>query len=223
MRYLLEDFKFLWRKNNRLAFIFYFFARLILFSAPILKNAILMYWLILSTSTFLISLRFRYMTTDYNIVKNNYLKLGHARDNIIDFILSKNILSLFLHLPILYIFFKICVIFNIESIDMNFFFISLKYTILSLALENILLIFNNKVLPSYTEEYFRRDMAKDVEIGFITFIYAIPTFLVTVCLTFLYYFKKFNPSYILVIFLFIFCLSMVYFLRNKIYSDWKIN
>ncbi|KGF03059.1 hypothetical protein HMPREF1630_08700 [Anaerococcus lactolyticus S7-1-13] len=108
---------------------------------------------------------FRYITTDASFY-DDFKNLDSRKDRL-NYILSKNIFTiLFLAAFALILYFIISIGMKIGLVGENYLEFKMVFTILIyiLATENIILIFNQKMIPSYKSGY-KRDYSKDLEVG----------------------------------------------------------
>lgn len=138
---------------------------------------------------------FRYITTD-NLFYKEFQNLN-TRNNKIKYILSKNIFTiLFLAVFVLILYFLLNLGAKSDIIsDSNFNFkIVFNIIIYILATENIILIFNHKIVPSYKSGNIRNNN-EDIEVGKKNFKSMIPSLIVNVILVVLLFKFSFNLNF----------------------------
>lgn len=133
---------------------------------------------------------FRYITTDDLFYEE--FQILNTRNNKIKYILSKNIFTLFFLATfalVLYLILNIGVKF--VFVDANDFEFKMVFNIIIyiLATENIILIFNHKMIPSY-KSGIKRIYSEDVEVGTKNFKSMIPSLIINAILAILLF--KFN-------------------------------
>ncbi len=135
---------------------------------------------------------FRYITKD-DLFYEEFLNLN-TRSKKLNYILSKNIFTLFFlaaFVLLLYFISNIGIKIGIiggNHIEFHIFFSIIIYI---LATENIILIFNHKLVPSYKSGY-RRNYSEDIEVGIKNFKAMIPSLIINVILSILIFTFKMN-------------------------------
>lgn len=135
---------------------------------------------------------FRYITTD-DLFYEEFLNLN-TRSKKLKYILSKNIFTLFfLAAFVLLLYFISNIGIKIGIIGANHFEFHIVFSIIIyiLAIENIILIFNHKLVPSYKSGY-RRNYSEDIEVGIKNFKAMIPSLIINVILSILIFTFKMN-------------------------------
>lgn len=142
---------------------------------------------------------FRYITTDalfYDDLKN----LDNIKDRL-NYILSKNIFTLFFLATfalVLYFILNIGVKFVfIDANDFEFKMV-LNIIIYILATENIILIFNHNMIPSY-KSGIKRNYKRDIEVGMKSFKSIITSLIINVILVILIFKFEINMNLFLVV------------------------
>lgn len=156
---------------------------------------------------------FRYITTD-DLFYNNFQNLN-TRNNKIKYILSKNIFTLFFMLAfVLLLYFISNIGIKLGYIGANDFGFRMVFSIIIyvLATENIILIFNHKMIPSYKSGN-KRNTKNDIEVGMKNLKFMIPSLLVNAILVVLLFRYNINHNFLAgVCYLFI---SMIVFSINN--------
>ena len=135
---------------------------------------------------------FRYITTD-DLFYNDFQNLN-TRNNKIKYILSKNIFTLFfLTAFVLLLYFISNIGINLGFIIANDLEFKLVFTIIIyiLATENIMLIFNHRMIPSYKSGY-KRNYSEDLEVGMKNLKSMIPSLIVNIILVVLVFTYQIN-------------------------------
>ena len=156
---------------------------------------------------------FRYITTD-DLFYNDFQNLN-TRNNKLKYILSKNIFTLFfLTAFVLLLYFISNIGINLGFMSANDLELKLVFTIIIyiIATENIILIFNHKMIPSYKSGY-KRNYSEDLEAGMKNLKSMIPSLIVNIILVVLILKFKFNLNLFL---------GVVYLLSSEfIFSAYK--
>lgn len=135
---------------------------------------------------------FRYITKD-DLFYEEFQKLN-TRNNKLRYILSKNIFTLFfLAVFVLFLYFISNIGIKLGLIGVNDFEFRIVFSIIIyiLATENIILIFNHKMIPSYKSGY-KRNYSEDLEVGMKNLMDMIPSLIINVILSILIFKFKIN-------------------------------
>lgn len=135
---------------------------------------------------------FRYITTD-NLFYKEFKNLN-TRIKRLDYIFSKNIFTLlFLAAFVLVLYFILSIGVKIAFIsEYNFEFkMIFNIIIYILATENIILIFNHRLVPSYKSGN-KRNYSEDIEVGIKNLKFMIPSLIINVILVILIFTFKIN-------------------------------
>lgn len=138
---------------------------------------------------------FRYITTD-DLFYNDFQNLK-ARNNKLKYILSKNIFTLFLVAFVLLLYFILNIGIKLGLIGANDFGFRMVFSIIIyvLATENIILIFNHKMIPSYKSGN-KRNTKNDIEVGMKNLKFMIPSLLVNAILVVLLFRYNINHNFL---------------------------
>lgn len=135
---------------------------------------------------------FRYITTD-DLFYEEFQNLN-TRNKKLKYILSKNIFTLFFLVAFVFVLYFILNIgIKLGFIAANDFEFNILFNIITyiLAFENILLIFNYKMLPSYKTGR-KRDYCEDLEVGITNLKSMIPSIILNIILVVLIFKFKFK-------------------------------
>lgn len=134
---------------------------------------------------------FRYITTD-DLFYNDFQNLK-ARNNKLKYILSKNIFTLFLVAFVFILYFILNIGIKLGLIGANDFEFKIVFSIIIyvLATENIILIFNHRVVDSYKSGG-KRNYSEDLQVGIKNLKSMIPSLIINVILLVLIFKFKFN-------------------------------
>ena len=188
--YFAKTLKKFFKKDGPFDLYFFMLGLIFLYTFA-LVNMVQVTWFIGFSFSILISLVYRYISTD-EIYYDDFNKKSSFKDSL-DFVLSKNIFALLFTLIIIFITFlsynllKYFALIKGQAIDVTLF--PLLF-ILVLASENIILIFNHKKIKSY-DSGLKRNEQKDISIGLENFVSLVPSLVSNICFTCLFfYFEK---------------------------------
>ena len=150
------------------------------------------YWIFCLGLGVLTSAIFRYITIDA-LFYDDFKNLDNRKDRL-NYILSKNIFTiLFLVAFALVLYFIINTGMKIGLVGANYLEFKMVFTIIIyiLATENIILIFNQKMIPGYKSGY-KRNYSEDLEVGIKNLKSMIHSLIVNVILVVLIFKFEFN-------------------------------
>lgn len=188
--YFMKTLKKFFKKDGSLDLYFFILGLVFLYTFA-LVNMGKVTWFIGFSFSILISLVFRYISTDEDYY-DDLNKKSSVKDSLA-YVLSKNIFAFIFTTIILLLVFSIFTLlghFSIierSAIDRTYFPILF---ILVLASENIILIFNHKKIKSY-DGGLKRDYQKDIRIGLKSLVSLLPSLVSNIFFTsLLFYFEK---------------------------------
>mgnify|MGYP001415170523 CR=1 FL=1 len=184
--FLKETFRKFFIRDRGHDLYWFLFGLVFLFTFALIKMP---QWIFCLSIGVLTSAIFRYITTD-DLFYEEFLNLN-TRSKKLKYILSKNMFTLFFLAFILLLYFISNIGIKIGIIGGNHFEFHIVFSIIIyiLATENIILIFNHKLEPSYKSGY-KRNYSEDLEVGAKNFKSMIPSLVINVILAILLF--KFN-------------------------------
>lgn len=174
-------------KDGSHDFLYFLFGLIFLFTFALLRMPQWIFCLGIGVPT---SVIFRYITTD-DLFYEEFQNLN-TRNNKLKYMLSKNMFTLFFLLAFVFVLYFILNIgIKLGLVGANDFGFRMVFSIIIyiLATENIILIFNHKVVPSYKSGY-KRNYSEDVEVGMANLKSMIPSLILNVILLIIIF--KFN-------------------------------
>ena len=208
--FLKETFRKFFIKDASHDLYWFLFGLVFLFNFALLSMP---QWIFCLGIGVLTSSIFRYITT-YDLFYEEFQNLN-TRNNKLKYILSKNIFTLFFLVTFVFIlYFILNTGIKLGYIGANDFGFRMVFSIIIhvLATENIILIFNHKMIPSYKSGN-KRNTKNDIEVGMKNLKFMIPSLLVNAILVVLLFRYNINHNFLAgVCYLFI---SMIVFSINN--------
>ena len=187
--YLNKTFKKFFKKDDSYDIYWFIFGLVILFVFAFLSMP---YWIFCLGIGVLTSAIFRYITTDA-LFYDDFKNLDNRKDRL-NYILSKNIFTIFFLASFVFILYILSILatklgfVSENEIDLGLVFIFLVYI---LMFENINLIFNNKMIPSYKSGH-KRNIKEDIKVGTENLKSLLPSLFVNIILIILIFMCKIN-------------------------------
>ncbi len=208
--FLKKTFRKFFIKDGSHDLYWFLFGLVFLFTFTLIRTPRWIFCLGLGVLT---SAIFRYITTD-SMYYDDFKNLDNRKDRL-NYISSKNIFTiLFLAAFILVLYFIINIGIKIGLVGANYLEFKMVFTIIIyiLATENIILIFNHKLVVGYKSGY-KRNYSEDLGVGITNLKFMIPSLFVNISLLVLIFVYKMNLNIVAGIFyLFV---STVVFSVNK--------
>lgn len=166
-------------------------------------------WLFSVATMILSSGIYRFIMVNQTFAKNDSAKL--TKEKVFDFVVSKNIFLLLFSVTL----FTVVIIFSnlFSELDFGFSFLLqiVTYNLFILGSENIIYIIHNKPVQSYAGG-FKRDELNDIQVGLKNILDQIPSLLIIIFFSVLFFIVELNPTIYLAIFYYIICIiSLIYF------------
>lgn len=156
---------------------------------------------------------YRFVMVNDDFAKNDIKLL--KRNNIIDFVISKNAFFLLFSTVIFILVIISSSIFDNSFLSINFLIELLGYNFFVLGSENIIYIFHNKPVKGYSSG-FKRNEIDDIQTGIKNFMDQIPSLIAIVFFVILFFVIGFNPSIYLSFFYYAICMiTLIYFKKRE--------
>lgn len=156
---------------------------------------------------------FRLILVNHNFANNDLPKLN--KNNVIDFIVSKNAFTFLFIVMILTLTTLSSSVLDKQFLNFSFFFQALAYTLFVLGTENIIYIVHNKTIQGYAGGY-KRDAAADIQVGVKGIIDRIPSSIFILFFSLLFFFIDYTPSIYMALYYWLVCMiTLIYFKKAE--------
>ncbi|UJF16055.1 hypothetical protein LZ578_02630 [Jeotgalibaca sp. MA1X17-3] len=157
---------------------------------------------------------YRFVMVDEMFVKNDNDIL--KRDNVVDFVISKNSFVLFFSTALFLLVIIISSMFDNSFLSFNSLVKILTYNLFILGSDNIIYILHNKPVEGYASG-FKRDEMDDIRIGFKNFVDQLPSLIMILIFVILFFILDFEPSIYYSIYYYMVCVvTLTYFMKLKL-------
>lgn len=154
---------------------------------------------------------FRLSLVNHNFANNDLPKLN--KDNVLDFIISKNAFTLLFILIILTLTTLSSSVLEGYFFNFSFFFQVLGYTLFVLGTENIIYIIHNKTVQGYAGGY-KRDASADIQVGAKDIINSIPSLTFILFFSILFFFIDYTPSIYMALYYLLVCMIILIYFKK---------
>lgn len=154
---------------------------------------------------------FRLILVNHNFANNDLPKLN--KNNVIDFIVSKNAFTFLFIVMILTLTTLSSSVLDKQFLNFSFFFKALAYTLFILGTENIIYIIHNRTIQGYAGGY-KRDAAADIQVGVKGIIDSIPSFIFILLFSILFFFIDYTPSIYMALYYWLVCMIMLIYFKK---------
>lgn len=209
--FLKKTFRKFFIKDGSHDLYWFLFGLVFLFTFTLIRTPRWIFCLGLGVLT---SAIFRYITTD-SMYYDDFKNLDNRKDRL-NYISSKNIFTiLFLAAFILVLYFIINIGIKIGLVGANYLEFKMVFTIIIyiLATENIILIFNHKLVVGYKSGY-KRNYSEDLGVGITNLKFMIPSLFVNISLLVLIFVYKMNLNIVAGIF-YLFISTLVFSINKR--------
>lgn len=209
--FLKKTFRKFFIKDGSHDLYWFLFGLVFLFTFTLIRTPRWIFCLGLGVLT---SAIFRYITTD-SMYYDDFKNLDNRKDRL-NYISSKNIFTiLFLAAFILVLYFIINIGIKIGLVGANYLEFKMVFTIIIyiLATENIILIFNHKLVVGYKSGY-KRNYSEDLGVGITNLKSMIPSLFVNISLLVLIFVYKMNLNIVAGIF-YLFISTLVFSINKR--------
>ncbi|MFL2094827.1 hypothetical protein [Marinilactibacillus psychrotolerans] len=156
---------------------------------------------------------FRLFLVNHNFANNDLPKLN--KNNVIDFIVSKNAFTFLFIVMILTLTTLSSSVLDKQFLNFSFFFQALAYTLFVLGTENVIYIVHNKTIQGYAGGY-KRDASADIQVGVKGIIDSIPSFIFILLFSILFFFIDYTPSIYMALYYWLVCMiTLIYFKKTE--------
>ncbi|MFL2060301.1 hypothetical protein [Marinilactibacillus psychrotolerans] len=155
---------------------------------------------------------FRLILVNHNFANNDLPKLN--KNNVIDFIVSKNAFTFLFIVMILTLTTLSSSVLDKQFLNFSFFFKALAYTLFILGTENIIYIIHNRTIQGYAGGY-KRDAAADIQVGVKGIIDRIPSFIFILFFSLLFFSIDYTPSIYMALYYWLVCMIMLIYFKKS--------